>query len=224
MDPTSSQTAPLAALRTPPSTPKRKKHPDITRDQRLEIYTLSKTAGWTPRRIVKKLNVLLNQVYYSFHYQFTPQKRRSGRKSIIDTPYRARLVEFVIFNRRIHHLRFIDVAFKLGWDVSESAIQRALVKEGKLPPSISLDPANKLIGYYRRIARKKLPISEENRLRRLAWAIEHENWTREQWNTILWIDETWVTSGKHTKTWVTRRAGEEYDPDCIKEREPRKNG
>ena len=83
---------------------------------------------------------------------------------------------------------------------------------------------NNLVGYHRRVARKKPPISETNRLLRLAWAIEHENWTREQWNTILWTDETWVTSGKHTKTWVTRRAGEEYDPDCIEEREPRKNG
>ena len=132
MDSTSSQTAPLAALRTPPSTPKRKKHPDVTRDQRIKIYTLSNHAGWTPKRIAKKLNVSLNQVYYSFHHQFTPQKGRSGRKSIINTPHRARLVEFVTSCKRTRRIRFIDVAFELGWDVSESAIRRALAKEGDI--------------------------------------------------------------------------------------------
>ena len=132
MDPRSSQTAPLAALHTPPSTPKRNKHPDITRDQRLEIYALSNHAGWTPRRIAKKLNLSLHQIYYSFHHQFTPQKQRSGRKSIINTPHRARLVEFVTSSKRTRCMRFIDVAFELGWDVSESAIRRALAKEGEL--------------------------------------------------------------------------------------------
>lgn len=44
---------------------------------------------------------------------------------------------------------------------------------------------NNLVGYYRRVARKKPLILEVNRLLRLAWAIEYENWTREQWNTIL---------------------------------------
>ena len=114
MDPTSSQTALLTALRTPPATPKRTKHPDITRDQRIEINTLSLIAGWTPRRIAKKLGVTLNQVYYSFNHQLTPQKRRSGRKSIINTPYRARLIEFVISSKRTRRMRFIDVVYELG--------------------------------------------------------------------------------------------------------------
>ena len=130
MDPRSSQTAPLASLATPPSTPKRRKNPDISRDKRLEIYTLSKKAGWTPRRIAKKLDISLNQIYYSLHHQLTPQKQHSGRKSIINTPYRKRLIEFVTYNKRTRRMRFIDVAYELGWDVSESAIRRALAKEG----------------------------------------------------------------------------------------------
>ena len=130
MDPRSSQTAPLAALRTPPSTPKRQKNPDISRDKRIEIYTLSEKAGWTPRRIAKTLNVSLNQIYYSLNHQFTPQKGRSGRKSIIDTPHRKRLIEFITSSKCTRRMRFIDVVDELGWGVSESAIRRALVKEG----------------------------------------------------------------------------------------------
>jgi len=46
----------------------------------------------------------------------------------------------------------------------------------------------------------------------------------EQWYEILWTDETWVTGGRHTRTWVTRRAGEEWDPTCIVEKHQRKKG
>ena len=138
MDPRSSQTAPLASLAIPPSTPKRQKHPDISRDERIEIYTLAEKAGWTPRRIAKKLNVSVPQVYYSLSHRFTPQKARSGRKSIIDTPHRKRLIEFVTYSKRTRRMRFIDVAYELGWDVSESAIRRALAKEGIADPVSAL--------------------------------------------------------------------------------------
>jgi DDE superfamily endonuclease/Transposase len=79
-------------------------------------------------------------------------------------------------------------------------------------------------GFFRRTARRKPPISEQNRQKRLQFALEHLNWTLEQWTQILWSDETWVTAGRHTRTWVTRRKGEEWDPTCIVEREQRKNG
>ena len=56
---------------------------------------------------------------------------------------------------------------------------------------------------------RKPPITERNRVVCLAWAHEHVNWTMEQWYEILWTDETWIIGGRHTRTWVTRRAGEE---------------
>jgi hypothetical protein len=71
---------------------------------------------------------------------------------------------------------------------------------------------------------RKPPITEKNRRLRLQWALEHVNWTLEQWYQILWTDETWITGGRHTRTWVTRRAGEEWDPTCIVERHQRKKG
>lgn len=74
------------------------------------------------------------------------------------------------------------------------------------------------------MARRKPPISEKNRRARLAWAEAHRNWTFDQWALIFWTDETWATGGRHTRTWVTRRPGEEWDPTCIVERHQRKGG
>jgi transposase len=41
---------------------------------------------------------------------------------------------------------------------------------------------------------------------------------------VPWSDETWVTSGRHTRTWVTWRPEEEYYTTCIVERMQRKRG
>jgi transposase len=41
---------------------------------------------------------------------------------------------------------------------------------------------------------------------------------------ILWTDETWITYGRHRKTYITRTQGEELDPTCVIEREQRKRG
>jgi hypothetical protein len=80
------------------------------------------------------------------------------------------------------------------------------------------------LGFRRRVARKKPPITEANRVARLNWASEHVNWSPEQWAKILWTDETWITGGPHRKQYVTRREGEEWDPTCIVEKHQRKHG
>jgi hypothetical protein len=73
-------------------------------------------------------------------------------------------------------------------------------------------------GFRRRIARAKPPISKKNRCLRLAWAHEHLSWSREQWYTILWTNETWVKGGRHKRIYITCRLGEALDPTCIVER------
>jgi hypothetical protein len=79
-------------------------------------------------------------------------------------------------------------------------------------------------GYSRRVALRKPLISETNRLARLAWAQEHIHWTETQWDRVLWTDETWVNPGRHRKTWVTRKTGEELTPECVIDKIPRKIG
>ena len=41
---------------------------------------------------------------------------------------------------------------------------------------------------------------KKNRQLRLQWALEHVEWTQEQWNSVLWSDETWITPRRHTRT------------------------
>jgi hypothetical protein len=81
----------------------------------------------------------------------------------------------------------------MGFGVKKDAIHTALLQEG----------------FHRRLAIHKPSINERIRRTRLVWAEEHKDWTMDQWYQILWTDETWITAGRHTRTWVTRRPGEE---------------
>ena len=73
-------------------------------------------------------------------------------------------------------------------------------------------------------ALRKPPITEKTRLQRLAIANERIDWSLQDWEQVLWSDETWVTAGRHRKTYVTRRRDEAYDPTCIVEKVQRKGG
>jgi protein associated with RNAse G/E len=53
-------------------------------------------------------------------------------------------------------------------------------------------------GFKRYVARRKPPISETTRVKYLAFAIEHLNWTIKDWKYILWSDETWATGSRYT--------------------------
>lgn len=46
----------------------------------------------------------------------------------------------------------------------------------------------------------------------------------DQWYRVLWSDETWVTPGRHYKTWVTRLPGEDMEDSCLIDRVRRKKG
>lgn len=148
-----------------PSTPK---HSQLTRDQRLQVHTLA-GIGWDLERIAKHLNITLYQARYAASHRLTPQNRKSGAKAILNTPRRAYLVRYIRSSKETRRMPYQEVARRLGWNVSESAIRRALRKEG----------------LSRHVAQRKPPISEANRLLCLQWAREHISWTREQWNTIL---------------------------------------
>ena len=187
-----------------PSTPKRT---ELTRDQRLQIHTLLEI-GWDPPKIAAHLKISQRQVQYAKQHRLIPQKQRCGLKALITTPHRRELIRFIRSSKKTRRMSYQEVAINLNWNVSESSIRKALQKEG----------------LFRRVTRKKSPISEANRVARLQWAWEHLNWTKEMWKTILWTDETWVKAGKHTRVWVTKAAGEAYDLTCIVEKTSRKKG
>ena len=165
----------------------------LSRDQRIKIHTLHNHSDKTYLEIAQNVECSLNQVRYAITHRLTPQKHRCGRHLLLSETEINDLIDFVYVSRQNRRMTWLELS--AIWNCSEKAISNAFKSEG----------------FSRRITRKKPSISETNRIKRLAWAKEHLDWTTEQWRTILWTDKTWVTGGRHTRTWVTRRKGEEFN-------------
>ena len=60
-------------------------------------------------------------------------------------------------------------------------------------------------GYTRRIAASEPPLSPENVRKRDDFVRHHLHWEKEDWMRVLWTDESWVTDGRHTRCWITRK-------------------
>jgi transposase len=82
-------------------------------------------------------------------------------------------------------------------DLSVYTIKRRLAKVG---------------GYKSYRAAKKPWLREINRVKRLAWARDHINWTSDQWRSVLWSDESKFEIRNHAMKRVWRKKGKRYDP------------
>jgi transposase len=191
----------------PPPTPPRKR---LSRDDRLRILTL-REVGWKMKDISKQLGCTERAVRYTCkEARMTPQHKRAGRPPKLNADEIDRLEEFMLSSKKTRRMTYQQLADNLypEGDIGVEAVKYAL----------------KSRGYKRYVALRKPPLSEANRLARLAWANSHLHWTIDQWRDILWSDETWVIAGNHRKTYVTRKKDESLDPSCVEERHQRPSG
>lgn len=167
--------------------------------QRCEIQTLRKYNNWSYRRISEATGFSTYGCWKICQEPSTPKKRK-GRPLLLNTPTRRRLIFAASQDSEHRQMPMIDVAAELGIEACERTIKKAFRKEG----------------YNRRVARKKPFLTQEQKDRRLQWALEHRHWTPEQWlDWVLFTDECYIWMSRRGRIWVTRAAGEEYHPDCV---------
>ncbi|CAD6199912.1 unnamed protein product [Caenorhabditis auriculariae] len=94
------------------------------------------------------------------------------------------------------------------------AIRREVFLNSPSSPSVSTVKRRlNAAGIMGRRPVKKPLISEKNRAARVKWAKEHLNWTRQDWNKILWSDESkFLLFGSDGIQWVRRPIGSRYHP------------
>lgn len=126
----------------------------------------------------------------------TTNKQRSGRPPIFSAPEKVQIVEMAVENCR---KPFRDIGNEITPSASESTVSR-IVGEA---------------GYGRRVARKVPFLTQKQKDRRLAWALDHRSMTDPDWHKIGWSDEAYVClDDKKGTVWVTRRPGEEFLDEC----------
>jgi hypothetical protein len=118
------------ATTLPVPVPKQPREPELTRDQRLRIQTLFFDTNYTHDQICLQTGYMYKQVCHALTHRLTPQKRKAGRKVVLNTPQRKRLIQWVTASQENRETQWIEIPGILGWDCREKAIRSAFKKEG----------------------------------------------------------------------------------------------
>ena len=71
-------------------------------------------------------------------------------------------------------------------------------------------------GYHRQVVRKVPFLSTLQKRKRIAWANEFRDFGAQEWRNLIWSDECYIhLDDKSGRVYVTRRANEEYDENCV---------
>jgi len=127
-------------------------------------------------------------------------KPRSGRPRKLSPRDIRQIIRHIRINKHTRRLSLSTLKNDLHLSVHEHTIHSALQKAG----------------YFHRVARHCPYFNKLDRSRRLKFAKEHKDWTKEQWAHVLFSDEMAVKlfMERRPKDYVWRTE-EEYHPDCI---------
>lgn len=165
------------------------------------IYGLYKHANWPLQQIATKLNTTkgtISTVITRLEREPKTPPRR-GRPPVLTTRKRRRLINRLTADAYHRRLRIDQIAQLKDFHYDIRTLRKALQKEG----------------YSRRIAYKKLLLTEAHKAARLQWAYEHINWSDRQWLRVLWTDEASIRCGYFGQVYITRKANKTFHKDCL---------
>ena len=111
---------------------------------------------------------------------------------------------------------------RVGWTLARGAARNATDAQQKLYPSISARTMRRYlceIGLHGRVRRHKPYLSRLNYKQRRVWGKGVAKWTQEQWDLVIFSDESkYNLFGSDGRQWCRRRVGEEnLDRNVIKD-------
>ena len=163
----------------------------LTRDEKLQIRTLRNDAKWDYLTIAQATGKTFHQVQDALTGPLTPRRNRCGRKPTIKTPEKNNLVQFLDADPMNRKLPWADLRYYIpGFELfSERAITTAL----------------RSLGYKRVIRPRRIYLTDRHKANRLAFAYEQLALRPrpEDWEQVLFSDETWATNSNQWKKWLT---------------------
>lgn len=179
---------------------------ELSAQDRGQILGLRK-AGWPMRKIAKELKCGVGTVCRNLVKQSTfgttKDRPRSGRPRAT-TEFQDK---FILVSTLMDR-------FRPSHEIAETIIKRKS-KKTVCPQTVR----NRQIeaGLCGRIARNKPKLTKKQRNARLRWAKQYRDWKAQDFEKILWSDESpFNLFIKNGKVWVRRRLGEEYVLCCMR--------
>jgi hypothetical protein len=159
------------------------------------IYSRAIAAGFEPN--VLPLKILPHHVQ---------DVSRSGRPSKQSQEAREEIIQHVRGDRYGREKSCADVAGGLslkGIEMSATTVWRVL----------------RQAGYHKTKPTRKPGLTQKMRDERYKWALDHKDWTLEDWKNVIWTDETSVVLGHRRGGYrIWRRPEEQVVKSCIRER------
>jgi hypothetical protein len=186
----------------PPNTPHQNLY-DTSRDLRLQIKTaLFFKVPW--KEIREKLGVSYYQIAYANHHRLTPQKKKSSRHALLDTPRQQELQQWLLASPSQRHIpwRAIPLCAPQFSNIGEVAITTAIQQ----------------LGYKRRKAiRKGFSDNPIVMRKRVTFAEQAKTWDRRRLALLLFSDKVWAKGGAHTIEWIIMRedGSNRYNSVCV---------
>jgi hypothetical protein len=139
--------------------------------------------------------------------RLTPQKRgRVGKKPKITTPKRTQLEQWLLRSPSRRHIRYQHIP-----DIAPELELQGCGAQ-------ALSTAFKLVGYGRRIAKRKGFSDDPDVIaERLAFALEAKQWSKDRVYRQIFSDEVWASGGAHTQSYVTVKVdgSDRYSPAAL---------
>lgn len=190
---------------------------DLTDFERGQIYALKFIAEWPLRQISNVLHI--NYESIKKYCQRIPGKQREGTSLSTDRKRKCGRSRCTTErqDRALCHVSLHDRF------MSATAIQRQEIDN--VHCSIATIRRRLCEGGFKSYTpAKKTKLSLLHKANRLAWSVQHLHWRPEQWQSVIFSDESkFVIQQQHVR-YVRRRIGERYQDMCVEERGNRSLG
>lgn len=128
--------------------------------------------------------------------------RRIGRPHLVDKQQLKRLVT----DKRTRNRRLCTAGVAALWKE----------KTGQSVSARTIGRQLRRMGLKNCVARKKPLVTRVNKEARLAWCLNHENWTTQDWAKVLWSDEATFSQFQQSRSSrVWREPKDEWAPSCV---------
>jgi len=172
--------------------------------ERAAIITLHKV-NWLSKDIAQAIKCNKNTVALWIERweeeHSVKDKERSGRPRCTDDMTDIAIQDFAE-EKKVTVPKEIKSALEL--DVSLNTIRRRLHE----------------VGLYGRVARETHAWTEHDIQRRLSFANGYRHFTEQDWERVIFCDETHIELTPHGQVWVQRPVGAALDPDYTNKKEP----
>jgi hypothetical protein len=139
-----------------------------SRDERLAARTL-RAQNQTYARIAAQTGLTQRQVQLACSNERPTPRKPRGQRLKLSEEQLDEVIEFITSSKEARRMPYKEVTRALQLPVCKATLRKALARRG----------------YHRCKALRKPPLSERTRALRLTWALEHVNWTREQWLKVM---------------------------------------